>query len=266
MSPTPSVLKGQKIRDRSAQVLATAPTRRSWADAPASSWPVRFSSGNSSFSHRGSRRRVIPAGVPPPTGRRQPWAENPPTARPRRRAPLHRLARYTHRFRVSRAPRRLSRHLGAWTSRRRRRGGGDDGEETVELAVLFPVALVMLLAIVQAGLWWHAHTICRYAAIQAVQTVRTTTGTPGDAQAAAWDVLGRTGNATSTPTVSVAGGPVQVSVTVSATPLRLIPLPGTVFRASYTAAAQRERFVPEAREFANSEGDTGGNPSGGGGS
>lgn len=159
----------------------------------------------------------------------------------------------------------MCRLVSGWTSRRRRPVGGDDGEETVELAVLFPVALVMLLAIVQAGLWWHAHTICRYAAIQAVQTVRTTTGTPGDAQAAAWDVLGRTGTAASTPTVTVAGGPVQVSATVSATPLRLIPLPGAAFRASYTATAPRERFVPDARGFANSEAVTGGNPSGGGG-
>lgn len=111
--------------------------------------------------------------------------------------------------------------------------------------MLFPVALLILLAVVQAGLWWHAHTICRYAAIEAVQAVRTTSGTPGDAQAAAWEVLGRTGNATSTPTVTVAGGPVRVSVTVSATPLQLIPLPGTVFRASYTAAAPKEQFVPD---------------------
>jgi hypothetical protein len=117
------------------------------------------------------------------------------------------------------------------------------GSASVELAILFPLALLLLLATVQTGLWWHTHTLCRHAAGLGVQAARTTNGTAADAHAAAQGFLTGTGNAASTPQVDVHAGTQDVSVTVSATVPRLIPLPGLDFRASYTAHGPKERWT-----------------------
>lgn len=58
-------------------------------------------------------------------------------------------------------PRRTNKRP-AWIRRRelcRTQAYNDRGAESVGLAVLFPLVLLLILAAVQGGLWWHAHSV-----------------------------------------------------------------------------------------------------------
>ena len=124
----------------------------------------------------------------------------------------------------------------------------DTGSESVGLAVLFPVALVLVLSIVQGGLWWHAHAIAAQAAQTGVDAGRPVSATSGTAEQAARAFTDRAGHGVlTTPEVDATGTGESVRVTVSGATTRLLPIPGLEIRVIATAQAAKERFtVPTA--------------------
>lgn len=140
-------------------------------------------------------------------------------------------------------------HTTTGTARRlARRLGGDRGSVTVELAVLFPVFLLVVLSAVQAGMWWHTRNLLLASANAGLQAGRTTTGTATDAQAAASSYLARAGGtAVSHPTVTASVTATTVRVQVSATTLRVLPIPGLDIPATQVAIGAKERFTTAGR-------------------
>lgn len=124
----------------------------------------------------------------------------------------------------------------------------DRGSATVQYAVLLPLFLLLFLTAAQAGLWWYARSLCLTAAQQGAQAGRTVTGTAGEAQGTALSFLTRTGSgAVADPTVTTAGSTsTTVRVEVSATAMRVLPLPGLNLRVSQSVEAAKERFTTPA--------------------
>lgn len=120
----------------------------------------------------------------------------------------------------------------------------DTGSESVGLAVLFPVVLLLILSAVQGGLWWHAHAVASQAAQAGVDAGRPVGATTATADQAARSFATRAGSGVLTaPEVEAAVTAENVQVTVSATAPRLLPIPGLDIEVSATARAVKERFT-----------------------
>src|SRR5665647_385339 len=63
--------------------------------------------------------------------------------------------------------------------RTRHRPQGDDGSMSVEIAILFPALLLIVTAIVQYGLWFHARSVALAAAQEGVTAAATYQAAPG---------------------------------------------------------------------------------------
>ncbi|ASR39410.1 pilus assembly protein TadE [Prauserella marina] len=122
--------------------------------------------------------------------------------------------------------------------------GEDTGSESVGLAVLFPVILLLILSAVQGGLWWHARAIAAQAAQVGVDAGRPVGATHSAAVDAARSVTVRAGNGALTAVdvdATVTAETVQVTVAGSAP--RLLPIPGLDIRIDVSAQASKERFT-----------------------
>ena len=58
------------------------------------------------------------------------------------------------------------------TARLREAMRRDDGSVSLELSILFPVLLLVVVALLQYGLWFHARTLAQAAAAEGVATAR----------------------------------------------------------------------------------------------
>ncbi|MFD8494885.1 TadE/TadG family type IV pilus assembly protein [Amycolatopsis sp. NPDC059657] len=120
----------------------------------------------------------------------------------------------------------------------------DSGSETVAAAILFALALLLVLSIVQAGLWWHARDLVSTAAQEGADAARTLTGTTTHGQDTAASFLRRAGDGMlSDPAVHATGDTTRVQVSVSAAVLQVLPIPGLDLRVSATAHAAKERWT-----------------------
>lgn len=57
---------------------------------------------------------------------------------------------------------------------------GDDGSTSVEIAILFPALLLVVTAVVQYGLWFHARSLALAAAQEGVAAATTYQAEPGN--------------------------------------------------------------------------------------
>jgi Flp pilus assembly protein TadG len=71
----------------------------------------------------------------------------------------------------------------------RARWRGEDGSTSVELAILFPALLLIVSAIVQYGLWFHARSLALAAAQEGVVAAATYQAPPGSGADRARDFL-----------------------------------------------------------------------------
>jgi hypothetical protein len=109
--------------------------------------------------------------------------------------------------------------------------------------VLAPLALVLLLTVLQAGLWFYTHSVCEHAAQRGLQAARTVTGTHGQGEQAAHTVTDRVAGVATHPTVTAHVGADSVLVQVSALAPRVLPIPGLDLPVTSTASAGKERFT-----------------------
>ena len=132
-------------------------------------------------------------------------------------------------------------------SRVQRAVGGSDRERgliTLEIAILFPVLLAVIVAIVQYGLWYHARSLALAAAQQGVTAARTYTAEPAAGTQAAREFLeSHAADTLTAVTITIAtAGPGQVGVQVSGRAMSIVPgIPG--LDVTQSAAGPIERFT-----------------------
>lgn len=111
------------------------------------------------------------------------------------------------------------------------------------MVILFPATLLVVLVIVQFGIWYHASAIARAAAQQGVKASSAWGGTPAAGVAGADQVLADNGRGLlRAPAVAPTETAGTVQVTVSARALSIVPVLDLPIRAS--AQAPLEAYRP----------------------
>ena len=120
---------------------------------------------------------------------------------------------------------------------------GDEGS-AYAFVIVFPLAILIFMTLVQWGLYYHAQALANAAAQDGLRASQTRTGNDAEGQAVARATLG---NATTggllehvTVNVSTTGGQVQAFVSGDVAQLVPFPLPHTI-RAN--ASGPKEQFV-----------------------
>lgn len=126
----------------------------------------------------------------------------------------------------------------------RDRGPRDAGTASVEIAILFPVLLLVITAIVQYGLWFHARSLALAAAQQGVTAARLYNADPaaGPERARAFIENHGSDTLTDVTATAISPGADQVGVLVAGRALSVLPgIPGLTVTQS--AAGPIERFT-----------------------
>ncbi len=120
------------------------------------------------------------------------------------------------------------------------------GTAALELAVVTPVLMMLVLGVLQFGLWYHAQNVVQTAAQEGARVAAAEDGTAEAGQARALDVLrDGLGDAASDQGATVSIGPEAARVRVTARLGGLLPIPGLrSFLLSSEASVFRERFRP----------------------
>jgi len=126
-----------------------------------------------------------------------------------------------------------------------RRGGNDDGSSAVELVVIFPVTLLIVMAVIQVGVWYHGADIARAAAQEGVKAASAYRASAGAGRDRAERVLAENGHSLiQTPAVTPYRDPGVVRITVTGSALRIVPLFRLAIHASATAPVEAFRPSP----------------------
>jgi len=121
----------------------------------------------------------------------------------------------------------------------------DTGSAGVEAVILYPVVLLLIFAIIQGGIVFHARNVARSAANGAVLAAQTETSTTSAGVSEANARLERAGGASllSGTVVLVDRGVAQVSATVTGQAMSIVPgLSGITVSATATGAT--EHYTP----------------------
>lgn len=124
------------------------------------------------------------------------------------------------------------------------RGGKDRGESSVQMAIVFPIVLLVTICVVQAAMWFFARNIALTAAREGVAAARVYQSPEGAGAARARETLGRiAGDSLTGTTVSTSGSSAtEVRVTVTGHAPSMIPgLSG--LSVSQSAGSPRERWT-----------------------
>jgi Flp pilus assembly protein TadG len=120
----------------------------------------------------------------------------------------------------------------------------DRGAATIELVLAVPVLLLMLMLVVQAGIWWHATHIAQAAATAALDAARAEDGTATDGRTAGTTTMRElAGSALQNPRVQVTRTATTTTVRISGVAEAVIP--GLRWTVRATATGPTERFVPD---------------------
>ncbi len=143
-----------------------------------------------------------------------------------------------------RRPGPVPRPPGARSPARARGLSGERGAASVELAVVFPVVLLLVMTLIQAALWFYARSVALGAAQEGAREGRVQPASTDRARSAAEGFLDQTAEDLLTaPAVTVTGSPATIEVTVTATSISLFPgLPG--WPVQQQAVGPVERLAP----------------------
>jgi Flp pilus assembly protein TadG len=142
-------------------------------------------------------------------------------------------ARHRAKARAGPPPRRLT-----------RLGRGERGSASVEIAILFPVVLLVITAVVQYGLWFHARSLALAAAQEGVTAARVYQADPtaGTQRAAAFTRDHATDTLTDVTVRATTRGQGRVGIEVTGRALTILPgLPGLAV--TQRAEGPVERFT-----------------------
>jgi Flp pilus assembly protein TadG len=122
---------------------------------------------------------------------------------------------------------------------------GEQGTAALELAVVAPALMLLVLGVLQFGLWYHAQNVVEAAALEGARVAAAEQGSAEEGRARALEVLreGLAQEADQEATASIGSQAARVRVTAQ---LRgLLPIPGLdSFPLSSEATVFRERFRP----------------------
>jgi Flp pilus assembly protein TadG len=119
----------------------------------------------------------------------------------------------------------------------------ESGAATTELVIVMPLLLLLVLASVHVGLWFHANHLVDAAAHEGARAARAMGGTDDDGYQRANQMLRDLGSGSVTdPTVTVTrnAGSVTVSVTGQSPPV----IPGLTMAVSASTTSPIETFTP----------------------
>ena len=120
-----------------------------------------------------------------------------------------------------------------------RRARGDRG--AAELAAVIGVTLILILLVLQVGLYMWGQSVATRAAHHGLDQTRVFNGSAADGEAVAWQLLDQTGVLTGRQ-VAASRTESEATVTVSGEPLKVVP--GLSMTITATASGPVERIEP----------------------
>jgi len=137
---------------------------------------------------------------------------------------------------------------------RRRRAGPQDGSASVEVVIATPLLALLLLLVVQFGVWAHAAHIAQAAANQGLQTARAYQSTAAAGEADARGFLDQSaGRLLADATVTVTRTATTVTVTITGRAASVVP--GLRLPVRVTATGPVERAVALPPQASTVDGD-----------
>jgi Flp pilus assembly protein TadG len=122
----------------------------------------------------------------------------------------------------------------------------DRGAAALEVALVAPALMLVILGVLQFGLWHHAQQVVQAAAQEGARMAAAEGAEPTQGRDRALEVLSAgLGRSAEDARIEVRAGADVVRVTIDARLRGLLPLPGlTEFRLTSNASAYAERFRP----------------------
>jgi Flp pilus assembly protein TadG len=125
-----------------------------------------------------------------------------------------------------------------------RRCHGEQGSAATELAIVMPVLMLLVLASVHLGLWFHARHLVNASAQEGARAARALGATDADGDARAQQMLTDLGTGSVThPTITISRTSTTVTVTVTGESPAVIP--GLVMSVSASSTSPIEAFRSE---------------------
>jgi hypothetical protein len=122
---------------------------------------------------------------------------------------------------------------------------GDRGAGAAEAVIAVAFLMLLILLVAQFAIWEHVSAIAQATAQEALAAARVQGASAADGQQRAAQVLAQIGSPVLTGTkVTVFRTATTVTVEVTGTAERVLPLPGLNFTVIETAAGPVERFIP----------------------
>ena len=120
------------------------------------------------------------------------------------------------------------------------------GSVALELAIVAPVLMLLVLGVLQFGLWYHAQNVVETAALEGARVAAAEDGSAGAGESRALEVLQEgLGQAADVEGATASIDQDAARVEVTAQLPGLLPIPGLrSFSLSFEATAFRERFRP----------------------
>jgi Flp pilus assembly protein TadG len=120
------------------------------------------------------------------------------------------------------------------------------GSVAVELAIVAPALMLLVLGVLQFGLWYHAQNVVETSALEGARVAAAEDGTAEEGRARALEVLQEgLGQAAENEDATASMDLDAASVEVTARLSGLLPIPGlSSFAFSSEATVFRERFRP----------------------
>ena len=118
----------------------------------------------------------------------------------------------------------------------------DRGSSTVEFVIASAAMVLLLLMVVQVGVWYHTRAVAQTAARHGLDHVRTVNGSTAEGIDVASEFLDQSGGGLENRNVNATRTAAVSSVTVSGRVVSI--LPGVSFTVSVTVDAPTERIEP----------------------
>ncbi len=129
---------------------------------------------------------------------------------------------------------------GSWTRRPWVGRGVDDGVETVEVAIAFPLAILLVMGSLQAGLYFHGRSVAQAAAQEGCRVAAAVGGTAEAGHQAAQEFAERMGAGELVePRVEAERSDEMVQVTVSGAGISLVPAVRPSIKRTSTCPVER---------------------------
>lgn len=124
----------------------------------------------------------------------------------------------------------------------RRMERDERGFETAETVLVLPMLLLLILGIIQGGLWYHGTNLVQAAAVNAYEAARLYNATTADGVNAGTATADQAGGMLTDVDVTVTRNATEATATVTATTPGL--LPGVNTTVTKTITGPIERWVP----------------------